>query len=120
MRVAVVEPSAPVREAIVAVLQGRACVVPVSSFADLLKLVEHVDVVVADLAVCLAASKEEFEALQRKWPGVRLVVATPGDEGEYGRAATALPADGWLPKPRLGVLLPHLLDRFRTPPVTAR
>ncbi len=120
MRVAIVERSEAVREAIAAVLRGRATLVQAASFAELLALREAVDVVVADFAACTEPCGMDLEALRRRWPGVRLVVATPGDEGEYGRAAAAFAADEWVPKPRLGVLLPQVLERIGRSLATAR
>ncbi len=112
MRVAIVEKSVAVREAIAALLRGRAHLVEAASFAELLGLPEPVDVVVADFAACVEPCRRDLEALRRKWPALRLVVATPGDEGEYGKAAAAFHADDWVPKPRLGLLLPEVLDRL--------
>jgi hypothetical protein len=69
---------------------------------------------------CAGACRGEVEALRRRWPGVQLVVATPGDEAEYAAAAAALAADGWVPKPRLGLLLPQVLARLGKSLATAR
>jgi DNA-binding NarL/FixJ family response regulator len=120
MRVAVVDRSRAVREAIAGLLRGRAGVLEAASLRELLAVSEPVDVVVADFSACAEPCRQDLEALRRKWPGVRLVVAAPGDEGEYGRAAESLAADGWIPKPRLGLLLPALLDRLEGSLATAR
>lgn len=120
MRVAVVDRSETVREAIVGLLRGRARVLEAASLRELLAVSEPVDVVVADFGACAEPCRRDLEALRRKWPGVRLVVAAPGDEGEYGRAAESFAADEWVPKPRLGLLLPALLDRLQRSAVTAR
>ncbi len=120
MRVAIVEKSAAVREAIAALLRGRFSLVEVTSFAELLGCGEPVDVVVADFAACAEPCRRDLEALRRRWPGVRLVVATPGDEQEYGRAAASLAADECVPKPRLGLVLPQVLDRLGKSLATAR
>ncbi|MDR7391864.1 MAG: hypothetical protein QN182_07295 [Armatimonadota bacterium] len=120
MRVAIVEKSTAVREAIAALLRGRANLVEATSFAELLALPDPVDIVVADFAACAEACRRDLEALRDKWPALRLVVATPGDEGEYGQAAAAFHADDWIPKPRLGLLLPGVLDRLGRSLATAR
>ncbi len=120
MRVAVVDRSPEVREAIATLLQGRARVVEAASLAELVRLEEPAEVVVADFAACAGPCRGELEALRSRWPGVHLVVATPGDEGEYATAAAALAADGWVPKPRLGLLLPRLLERLEKSLATAR
>jgi DNA-binding NarL/FixJ family response regulator len=85
MRVAVVDRSREVREAIATLLQGRARVVEAASLAELVRLEEPAEVVVADFAACAGPCRGELEALRSRWPGVHLVVATPGDEGEYAR-----------------------------------
>jgi DNA-binding NarL/FixJ family response regulator len=95
-------------------------VVEAASLAELVRLEEPAEVVVADFAACAGPCRGELEALRSRWPGVHLVVATPGDEGEYARAAAALAADGWVPKPRLGLLLPRLLERLEKSLATAR
>jgi DNA-binding NarL/FixJ family response regulator len=120
MRVAVVDRSPEVREAIAQLLRGRARVVEAASLAELVRLEEPAEVVVADFAACAGACRGEVEALRRRWPGVQLVVATPGDEAEYAAAAAALAADGWVPKPRLGLLLPQVLARLGKSLATAR
>lgn len=114
------EKSTAVREAIAALLRGRANLLEAASFAELLTLPEPADVVVADFAACAEPCRRDLEALRRKWPAVRLVVATPGDEGEYGQAAAAFHADDWIPKPRPGLLLPGVLDRLGRSLATAR
>ncbi|MER3459772.1 MAG: hypothetical protein C4303_00765 [candidate division GAL15 bacterium] len=70
--------------------------------------------VVVDFAACVEpVFRQNLQAL-------RLVVTTPGDEGEYGRAVASFAADEWVPKPRLGLLLPQVRDRPAQSPATAR
>jgi DNA-binding NarL/FixJ family response regulator len=112
-RVAVVDRVPLVREAIRAVLAESAQVVlQADSLEDLLSWEGEVDVVVADFGACSGPHRAILQDLRRRWPGVQLVVATPGDEAEYAAAAAALAADGWVPKHRLGTLLPGLLERL--------
>jgi CheY-like chemotaxis protein len=81
MRVAVVDRSPEVREAIAQVLRGRARVVEAASLAELVRLEEPAEVVVADFAACAGPCRGELEALRSRWPGVHLVVATPRGRG---------------------------------------
>lgn len=120
MRVAVVDRSPEVREAIAALLRGRTQVVEAGSLAELMDSGAYVDVVVADFATCTGSCRGQLEELRRRWPAVRLVVATPGDEGEYVKAAQSFAADEWVPKPRLGLLLPQVLERLGESLATAR
>ncbi len=117
LRIAVVDRAPLVREAIRAVLSGYAEVVlQAESLEALLGWEGEVDVVVADFGSCSGPHRAGVAALRRRWPGVRLVVATAGDEGPYEEAVQAMAADAWVPKVRLGSVLPGLLQRL----VTAR
>lgn len=120
MRVAVVDRSAEVREAVAALLRGRVQVVQARTLAELVNLGASVDVVVADFGSCAGPCRGTLEELRKRWPGLRVVVATPGDEGEYAKAAQSLAADGWIPKPRLGLVLPQILERLGESLATAR
>lgn len=120
MRVAVVDRSPEVREAIAALLSGRVQVVQAGSLAELVNSGAGVDVVVADFASCTGTCRGQLDELRKRWPALRLVVATPGDEGEYAKAAQSFAADEWVPKPRLGLLLPQVLQRLEESLATAR
>jgi len=112
-RVAVVDRVPLVREAIRAVLAESAQVVlQADSLEDLLSWEGEVDVVVADFGACSGPHRAILQDLRQRWPRVRLVVATTGDEGPYAEAAHALAVDAWVPKHRLGTLLPGLLERL--------
>ncbi|MDR5709760.1 MAG: hypothetical protein QN172_09110 [Armatimonadota bacterium] len=112
-RVAVVDRTPLVREAIRAVLAEHAQVVlQTESLEELLEWEGEVDVVVADFGACSGPHRMSLQDLRRRWPRMRLVVATAGDEGPYAEAARALAADAWVPKHRLGTLLPGLLERL--------
>lgn len=119
MRVAVVDQSAAVREAVATLLRGRADVVEASSLAELRNLQEPLDVIVVEFAGCTGAFREHLCELRERWPQVRVVVASPGDEGEYAVVAERLAAH-WIPKPRLGLALLQLLERLDPPVATAR
>jgi DNA-binding NarL/FixJ family response regulator len=109
-RVAVVEPSEVVREAIRSLLRGRAEVVSASgSLEGLLNLDGEVDVVVADLAACSGPWRATVDRVRQRWPQARLIVTTLEEDREYEDAAAAVCADGWIPKHRLGLFLPEAI-----------
>ncbi len=112
LRIAVVERIPLVREAIRAVLSEYGDVVlQAESLEALLGWEGEVDVVVADFGTCSGPYRVAVAALRQRWPGVWFVVATAGDEGPYAEAAQALAADAWIPKTRLGSVLPALLQQ---------
>lgn len=114
LRVAIVDPSHEVRDAIALLIDGQAEIVArVASLRELSSL-EHapLDVVIADFGACSGTRRADLAGLRRRFPHLRLILTTAEDEREYEDAAASLNADGWVPKRRLGRDLPGVLSRI--------
>jgi len=113
MRVAILESSPDVRVAIASLLRDAPDVEVVRHARTLAEFVDarrdSVDVLVADLHGLGGDSRAAMGDLRERFPRIRVVVTSTGEEREYGDAVADLLADAWVPKTRLaGELLPVL------------
>jgi DNA-binding NarL/FixJ family response regulator len=114
LRVAIVDPSQEVRDAIASLIDGQAEIVARVATLRELSCLRHarVDVVIADFGTCSGSHRIDLVGLRRRFPHLRLILTTAEDEREYRDAAASLNADGWVPKRRLGRDLQGVLSRI--------
>ena len=115
LRVALVDPSPSIRQAVASYLEALAGVDLVRQaerLADLEALpLEEPDVIIADLQACTGPCRGDLQALRERFPHTRLIVITLEGERAYEDAAMSLAADVWLPKVRIGTELEAALRK---------
>ena len=115
LRVALVDPSPSIRQAVASYLQALAGVDLVRQaerLADLEALPrEELDVIIADLQACTGPCRGDLQALRERFPHMQLIVITLEGDREYEEAAMNLAADGWVPKARIASELEHALRK---------
>jgi DNA-binding NarL/FixJ family response regulator len=114
LRIAIVDASAQVRDAIASLIDEQAEVVArVGSLRELSGLQgADADVVIAEFGACSGARRADLEQIRRRCPHMRFILTTVEEEQEYEDAAASLSADGWVPKSRLGRDLAEVLRRI--------
>ncbi|MDR5683191.1 MAG: hypothetical protein QN163_04095 [Armatimonadota bacterium] len=114
LRVAIVDPSPQVRDAIASLIEGEADIVArVGSLRELFSLRDgDADVAIADFGACSGARRADLEALRRRCPHLRFILTTVEEEQEYEDAVASLSGDAWVPKSHLGRELTEVLRRM--------
>lgn len=111
LRVAIVDPSPQIRDAIASLIDEQAEVVAcVGSLRELSGL-QDTEVVIADFGTCSGARRADLDAIRRSFPHLRFILTTVEEEREYEDAAASLSASGWVPKNHLGRDLAEVLRR---------